>query len=204
MLRADQIMQAAAARYVAASHPPAERDLAATQRAQARNYWCGPATLTEMLAQMKVSLSQPASARALGTTLSGTDWSNRHGYPMPRALNAHQRHHGYVAVALPWSPTRKQIAAFRTDLVSDISRGAPLAGAAYEVAGGPHLVGHPAGQTILHWFDMRGYSQSGAFTDYEDSVHGASSIGWAAAVPAYSTLPTTTIAVILGARGYVW
>ena len=204
MLRASQLMQAAAARYVAASHPVTARDLAATQQAQSRNYWCGPATLSEMLAQMKVRLSQQASARALGTTLSGTDWSNRHGYPMPRALNAHQRRHSYVAVALPWSPTRKQIAAFRTDLVSDISRGAPLAGAAYEVAGGPHLVGHPVGQTILHWFDMRGYSRSGAMTDYEDSVHGAANIAWSAGVPAYSTLPTTTIAVILGARGYVW
>ena len=123
---------------------------------------------------------------------------------MPRALNAHQDRHGYVAVALPWSPTRKQMAVFRTDLISDIGRGAPLAGNAYEVAGGPHLVGHPPGQTILHWFDIRGYSGAGAFTDYEDSVHGASNVGWSAGVPAYSTLPTGTVAVILGARGYVW
>jgi len=204
MLRAGQIMQAAAARYVGAGHLAAARDLTGTQRNQHRDYYCGPATVTEMLAQMKVTLRQEAAARALGTNLSGTDWSNSHGYPVPRALNAHQDRHSYVAVALPWSPTRKQIAAFRTDLLSDIGHGAPLAGNAYEVPGGPHLVGHPPGQTIMHWFDIRGYRSSGALTDYEDSVHGASSIGWSAAVPAYSTLPTVAVAVILGARGYVW
>ncbi len=204
MLRANQIMQAAAARYIAATQPAAARDLAGTQRNQHRDYYCGPATVTEMLAQMKVTLHQEAAARALGTNPSGTDWSNSHGYPVPRVLNAHQDRHSYVAVALPWSPTRTQMAAFRTDLISDIGRGAPLAGNAYEVPGGPHLVGHPQGQTIMHWFDIRGYSGAGAFTDYEDSVHGASSIGWSAGVPAYSTLPTATVAVILGARGYIW
>ena len=204
MLRANRIMQAAAARYVAATHPAAARNLAGTQRNQHRNYYCGPAMVTEMLAQMKVTLHQEAAARALGTNHSGTDWSNSRGYPVPRVLNARQHRHSYVAVALPWSPTRKQMAVFRTDLISDISHGAPLAGNAYEVPGGPHLVGHPEGQTILHWFDIRGYSGSGAFTNYEDSVHGASSIGWSAGVPAYSTLPTATVAVILGARGYIW
>jgi len=90
--------------------------------------------------------------------------------------------------------------------VTDINHkgGAPLAGDAYEVAGGPHLVGHPVNQTIFHWFDIRGYQNSGATTDYEDSVHGASSIGWAATVPAYSSLPSSTIVNIVGARGYDW
>jgi hypothetical protein len=35
-------------------------------------------------------------------------------------------------------------------------------------------------------------------------VHGASSIGWAATVPAYSSLPSSTIVNIVGARGYDW
>jgi hypothetical protein len=41
----------------------------------------------------------------------------------------------------------------------------PLAGNGYEVPGGPHLIGHPPGQTIMHWFGIRGYSRSGAVTD---------------------------------------
>ena len=206
MLRAGQIRQAQARAYLAHAQPPASRDLAGTQRAQIRDYFCGPAAVTEMLAQLNVVLHQRAAARDLGTNQSGTDWSNKHGYPVPRVLNAHQTRNKYVAVALPWSPTAAQIGVFQMDLVRDISRGqgVPLAGNGYEVPGGPHLVGHPAGQAIMHWFDIRGYSQSGAVTDYEDSVHGATSIGWSADVPAYSSLSTVTMVYILGARGYVW
>jgi len=206
MRRANAVKQAQARRYLQRAQPPVARDLAATQRAQITGYFCGPATVSEMLAQMHIVLGQRAAAKALGTTGNGTDWSNSHGYPVPRVLNSEQTANTYVAVGLPWAPTRAQRAVFRMDLVRDISRGGgvPLAGAAYEVPGGPHLVGHPPGQTILHWFDIRGYARSGAVTDYEDSVHGASSIGWSAGVPAYSSLPTATIAEILGARGYVW
>lgn len=206
MRLADEIRQADARRYLRHARPQAARDLAGTQRAQTRDYFCGPATVTEMLAQMTVVLRQRAAARVLGTTTSGTDWSNAHGFPVPRVLNSHQTRNKYVAVGLPWSPTAAQIGVFTMDLVRDISRGSgvPLAGNGYEVPGGPHLAGHPPGQTIMHWFDIRGYSRSGAVTDYEDSVHGASSIGWSAAVPAYSSLSTVTMVYILGARGYVW
>ena len=198
--------QAEASRYLRHVRPPAAKDLPGTQRPQIRNYFCGPATVTEMLAQMHVVLHQLAAAKELGTTTAGTDWFNKNGYPLPRVLNAHQKITRYVAVGLPWSPTAAQVAVFRMDLVRDLNRGrgVPIAGAAYEVPGGPHLVGHPPGSSIRHWFDIRGYSRAGAVTDYEDSVHGASSIGWAASVPAYSALPTTTMVYILGARGYIW
>jgi hypothetical protein len=185
---------------------PAARDMAATQQPQLRNYYCGPATVSAMLAQLRVRLGQRAAARQLGTSGSGTDWSNKAGYPVPRVLNRHQRLNRYVAVGLPWTPTAGQVAVFEADLVADLNHngGVPLGVNAYEVPGGPHLVGHPAGQTIMHWVDIRGYASSGTVTDYQDSVHGASSIGWAAAVPAYSSLPSATIVNISGARGYVW
>ena len=206
MRRANAVKQAEARRYLRHARVPAAKDLATTQRAQIRDYYCGPATVTEMLAQMHVRLPQRAAAKELKTTPGGTDWSNSRGYPVPRVLNAHQKFTTYVAVGLPWSPTAAQVAVFRADLVRDLSRGqgVPMAGAAYEVPGGPHLVGHPPGSNIRHWFDIRGYSRSGAVTDYEDSVHGSASIGWAAGVPAYSSLPTATIVYILGARGYIW
>jgi hypothetical protein len=185
---------------------PAARDLAATEEAQIRNYYCGPATVSEMLAQMDKRLGQKAAARELGTNRSGTDWSDAAGYPVPEVLNKNQRKNDYVAVALPWSPTRSQVQTFETDLVTDINHhgGVPLAGNAYEVAGGPHLAGNPVNQTIFHWFDIRGYQDYGTVTDYEDSVHGASSIGWSAGVPAYSSMSSSAIVSILGARGYDW
>jgi hypothetical protein len=206
MAQANRIRQAEALSYLRHARPAAARVLMATQRPQVRNYFCGPATVSEMLAQMGVALPQPSAARELGTTASGTDWSNSAGYPVPRVLNAHQKLSRYAAVGLPWTPTARQIKTFEIDLVTDINHGAgvPIAGNAYEVPGGPHLVGHPPGQAIMHWFDIRGYSQSGAVTDYEDSVHGAPSIGWSSAVPAYSALTSATIVDIVGARGYVW
>ncbi len=203
---ADQVKQAQARRYLRRARPPEAKDLAATQQPQERGYFSGPATVSEMLAQLGIVLSQQAAAGELGTTLAGTDWSNAHGYPVPRVLNASQHRTSYVAVALPWNPAREQVAIYIADLVTDISRGSglPLAGDAYEVPGGPHLAGHPPGLEIMHWFDIRGYAQSGAITDYEDSVHGAPSIAWSGSVPSYSSLLSTTVVYILGARGYVW
>jgi hypothetical protein len=185
---------------------PAARDLAGTQQAQVRGYFCGPATVSEMLAQFGVKVGQLTAARELGTGLSGTDWSDAAGYPVPRVLNENQSRNSYVAVALPWSPTSKQVLTYEIDLVTDINDngGVPLAGNAYEVPGGPHLVGNPVDQTIMHWFDIRGYQRNGAITDYEDSVHDATSIGWASGVPAYSSMPSAAIVDILGARGYDW
>jgi hypothetical protein len=188
------------------SELPAARSLKATQEAQITSYFCGPATVSEMLAQMGKTVGQRKAARELGTNSNGTGWSDASGYPVPEVLNANQSLNNYVAVGLPWSPTRHEIKTYEVDLVTDINHngGVPLAGDAYEVAGGPHLVGHPVNQTIFHWFDIRGYQNSGATTEYEDSVHGASSIGWAATVPAYSALPSATIVNIVGARGYDW
>jgi hypothetical protein len=185
---------------------PAARELAGTQQPQVLGYFCGPATVAEMLAQVGVRMSQNKAARQLGTNLSGTNWSDASGYPVPRVLNQNQKRNAYVAVALPWTPTAKQIYTYEIDLVADINDngGAPLAGNAYEAAGGPHLVGNPVNQTIMHWFDIRGYHNYGAITDYEDSVHGATSIGWGLSVPAYSSMPSATIADIVGARGYDW
>jgi hypothetical protein len=185
---------------------PIARDLRPTQRRQVTNYFCGPAAVSEMLAQMNVIVRQRKAARELGTTAGGTDWSDSSGYPVPAVLNENQSINDYAAVGLPWVPSRAQLRTYKRDLIADTNHGsgAPMAGDAYEVPGGPHLVGHPVGQTIFHWFDIRGYQNSGATTDYEDSVHGASSVGWAASVPAYSSLASSAIVDIVGARGYVW
>jgi hypothetical protein len=185
---------------------PRALDLAGTQEPQVRKYFCGPATVSEMLAQLGVKIGQFAVAQELGTNASGTGWSDGSGFPVPRVLNANQARNRYVAVALPWPPTARQISTYEKELVADINDngGIPLAGNAYEVAGGPHLVGSPVNQTIMHWFDIRGYQDYGAITDYEDSVHDATSIGWALNVPAYSAMASSTIVDILGARGYDW
>jgi hypothetical protein len=206
VMQADAAALSKCANGACPSDLPAARNLKPTQKAQINGYYCGPATVSEMLAQMGKALGQRKAARELGTNSDGTGWSDATGYPVPEVLNANEGLNSYVAVGLPWSPTRHQIKTYEIDLVTDINHngGVPLAGDAYELAGGPHLVGHPVNQSIFHWFDIRGYQNSGATTDYEDSVHDASSIGWAATVPAYSSLPSATIVNIIGARGYDW
>jgi len=206
LLRQDRAAWAKCTAAACRTGLPAALDLPATQQAQAREYYCGPATVAEMLAQLGRHVSQAEVARELGTGPAGTNWADESGYPVPDVLNANQGKNNYVPVALPAVPTMAQVREFEADLISDLNHqgGVPLAGNAYEVAGGPHLAGNPVNQTIFHWFDIRGYQDFGAVTDYEDSVHGASSVGWSAGVPAYSSLSSAAIVAILGDRGYDW
>jgi hypothetical protein len=162
----------------------------------------------EALGALGVSLSQSAAASALHTTTAGTAWSgggtSPSGYPVPDVLNSHQNRNQYVPQPVS-AANATTINRYENDLKMDIvALGVPLLGDAWEVPGGYHLVGHPGNQTILHWFEIRGYQNSGASTMYEDSVHGASSIGWSPNVPAYSTLPSSTIVSIVSGRGYMW
>jgi hypothetical protein len=187
---------------------PGSASLAGNQTAQSTSYYCGPASVHEALGAFGVSLSQSTAASALHTTTGGTAWSgggtSPSGYPIPDVMNRYQGRNYYVPQPVS-SATSDAIGSFERDLMSDIYNvGAPLIGNAWEVPGGPHLTGHPSNQEIQHWFEIRGYQSSGASTMYEDSVHGASSIGWSGSVPAYSTMSSSTIVRIVSGRGYVW
>ncbi len=150
-------------------------------------------------------MSQSTAASQLGTTTDGTDWSNGTGYPVPNVLNANQSFF-YVAQSVSYSPSQQEIDTYKNRLVGDTALSwAPLVGDAWETAGGTyHLAGHPTDRDIFHWFDIRGYTSSGAYTQYEDSVAGASSVSWSSGVDAYSTMASYKIVTILGGRGYVW
>jgi hypothetical protein len=191
------------------------KTLTGTQQAQQTYYWCGPAATASALAVRGVSVSQSTAANQLGATVNGTDWSGsdgnipaayQTGHPVADVLSYQLHGQGatYYPVGLPDSPSSSNVSAYQANLVTDIDNGWDLVGNAWEVPGGPHLVGHPSNQEIFHYFTIRGYSSSGANTQYQDSVHGASSISWSSGVPAYSTLSSNTITVINGGRGYVW
>jgi hypothetical protein len=189
---------------------PTSAHLAANQTPQSKNYFCGPAAVHEALDALGVSLTQSAAATALHTTTAGTAWSGGgtepSGYPVPDVLNAHQSRNFYVPQPVTAPPSSNAISTYETDLVTDIAAvNSPLVGDAWETSTSDHhLVGHPTDRTILHWFEIRGYDDSGATTLYEDSVHGAKSVSWYAGVPAYSSLPSSWIMSIVGGRGYVW
>ncbi len=187
---------------------PSSVHLAANQTPQATSYYCGPASVHEALDTVGIALSQSAAATRLHTTTQGTAWSgggtSPSGYPVPDVLNGSQRRNYYVPQPVS-SATSNAISTYKRDLEMDIyAVRAPLVGDAWEVPGGPHLVGHPTNREIFHWFEIRGYQNSGTSTMYEDSVHGASSISWSESVPAYSTLSSSTTVTIISGRGYVW
>jgi len=184
--------------------------LSADQNPQKTSYWCGPASVNEALGQMGKWFTQAQLAQELGTTTAGTAWSGgptTTGFPVPDVMNAHQTRNYYIPTAVSYSPSSAEVSYYKANLVYNISTvRAPLIGDAYEMAGSVyHLAGHPDDHTIYHWFDIRGYANGGASTMYEDSVHGADDvIGWAWRVPAYSTMPSSSIVTIVGGRGYVW
>ncbi|BCJ32123.1 C39 family peptidase [Actinocatenispora sera] len=191
------------------------KSLKGTQQAQQTYYWCGPAAVSGALKVRGVSLSQSSTAKLLRTTVDGTDWSGRNaavpkayqtGYPVADVLTykLHGQGATYYPVGLSYDPTSKEKSTYQTRLVADINNGWDLIGDAWEVPGGPHLVGHPGNQEVFHYYTMRGYSGSGKYTRYQDSVHGAGSISWSSGVPAYSTMSSATITTINGGRGYVW
>ena len=188
---------------------PSSAHLVANQKPQSTSYYCGPAAVHEALDALGIWLSQSAAAAALHTTTDGTAWSgggtSPSGYPIPDVLNAYQSRNFYVPQPVS-SPTSSAIKTYENDLETDIyAWGAPLIGDAWETRSSDyHLVGHPTDRTIFHWFEIRGYQDSGGSTMYEDSVHNANSVSWHAGVPAYSTLPSRWIVSIVSGRGYVW
>ncbi|QAT39770.1 C39 family peptidase [Clostridium sp. JN-9] len=169
------------------------------QQSQINSYYCGPATAVEILGSKGVYISQNTAASSLGTTTNGTDWYNGSIYPMQATLNSYENGYWYITYG-----TNIDASTFQNDVVYDIDNGYGVAGDAWEVPGGPHLVGHPTNRTIFHWFAIDGYSNYGSTTHYADSVYGASSISWSGNVPQYSNLASTTIAQIVNGRGIIW
>ena len=167
------------------------------QQPQVNSYYCGPAAVSSILKSKNANIDQYTAAAYMHTTTNGTDWYNG-TYPVRDALN-YYLNTGYYA---PYG-TSVTAAQFESDVTYDIDNGWGIAGDAYEVVGGPHLVGHP-NANIFHWFAIDGYDDWGASTHYADSVSGATSISWYANVPAYSQMSTNTVAVIVDGRGIIW
>jgi hypothetical protein len=187
---------------------PSSASFAGNQTPQINGYYCGPAAVHEALNSVGVGMSQQTAADHLNTTTEGTAWSgggtSPSGYPVPDVLNHHETRNYYVPQYVS-SDGSSAVNQYEQDLTYDIHAvGAPAVGDAYEIPGGAHLTGHPKDRQILHWFDIRGYANSGASTMYEDSVHDATSVPWYAGVPAYSTLASSKIVTIVEGRGYVW
>ncbi|MFF8605303.1 hypothetical protein ACF06X_05155 [Streptomyces sp. NPDC015346] len=185
-------------------------------QSQKTSYWCGPATLviTQSARDEVGGRSQQDAATLLKTTTNGTAWygininvPNPTGYPMADALNHRLPGAGYVPRALPYTPTATDKANFRQHITYDTDNDYAIAGNAWEVPGGPHLVGHPNIE-IFHWVAIDGYNTDTAAgqVNYLDPVGGVSTsvISWAGSVPKSARISSDTLTTIMGGRGYVW
>lgn len=106
----------------------------------------------------------------------------------------------YVGLFYVHYGTYVESAQFQSDVVADIDLNYGTAGDAWEVAGGPHLYGHP-NIAIGHWFAMDGYLNYANDIWYMDSVYG-SVINWS--VPQYANMNYVTLARIVNDRGIMW
>ncbi|MFI8823176.1 hypothetical protein [Streptomyces sp. NPDC053431] len=188
----------------------------AIHQSQQTSYWCGPATLViAQSAHDEVGgRSQQEAATLLRTNSSGTAWygidinvPDPTGYPMADALNYRLPGAGYVPHALPYTPTATDKATFKQHITHNTDNDYAIAGNAWEVPGGPHLVGHPNIE-IFHWVAIDGYNTDTAAgqVNYLDPVGGVSTsvISWAGSVPKSAHISSDTITTIMGGRGYVW
>jgi hypothetical protein len=171
------------------------------QYAQVTSYFCGPAVVSEMSATVPgtspYNLDQTTVANYMGTNGNGTSYSQEtvglnHYVGVP---DFNWNFYGMAWLSNP--PTAAQNTDFVNHLAADVAVSSPIAGLAYEVPGGPHLVGHPVNQSIGHWFEIGGYSPTQVW--YADS---ATSV-WSS-VPRYSWFSTSTMEIILGGAGYIW
>ncbi|MFD9035785.1 hypothetical protein ACFVZW_32275 [Streptomyces sp. NPDC059567] len=185
-------------------------------QSQKTSYWCGPATLviTQSAADEVAGRSQQDAATLLKTNSSGTAWYGVNinvpsptGYPMADALNYRLPGAGYVPKALPYTPTATDKTNFKQHITHNTDHDYAIAGNAWEVPGGPHLVGHPNIE-IFHWVSIDGYNTDSAAgqVNYLDPVGGVSTsvISWAGSVPKSARISSDTITTIMGGRGYVW
>lgn len=187
-----------------------------TQQRQQQWYYCGPATASEILADLGWSYSQSylggssSSPTLLETNyLLETPWSDPHNNPvMAPTLNGLQNKLVY------WTQNASgtTLTQWQNDLVTDIwTYQQPIAGNTVEYWGGPYLVGHnyaPQNDFALyHWIAIYGYSGYGSNTAYADSISGNSGNWgwtWASHVPPYSTISSSTMYTVLGTMGWVW
>jgi hypothetical protein len=177
------------------------------QYAQVNGAFCGPATVSEFSATVPGSSPYNLNQWTVAAYMDGSGGSGiyNNGTNVSQEVNGLNHFVGapdfgrnyYGFVGMSYTPTAADRSGFEAHLDTDVSQRSPVAGDAWEVAGGPHLVGHPVNQTIFHWFEIGGRSGSSSY--YADS---ATSV-WGG-VPRYSWYSTYTLETILGGRGYIW
>src|SRR5258708_2499345 len=106
-----------------------------------------------------VNLNQDTVASYMGPSSNGGTYTAN----MVNGLNHYVgqpdfNYNYYMPVDMDYSPTASQRSTFISYMQFDLDHGTPTIGRAMEVAGGPHLVGHPVNENINHYFAIGGHA----------------------------------------------
>src|SRR5579872_1173921 len=135
------------------------------QYGQVTGYFCGPATVEEVSATTPgpsaIGLSQWTIASYMGTSSNGGTSTGGEVAGLNHYVgNPDFNFNYYMPVDMSYNPTSAERGTFITDLQYDLDHGTPTVGRAWEIAGGPHLVGHPVNEEIMHYFAIGGHDAS--------------------------------------------
>ena len=175
------------------------------QRRQETSSACGKATVVEMSATVpgpsSSYLMQSAVARYLGETTSSatniTEELDALGYFVGKPNFGRSF---YSARWISDPPTSSEKTQFLADLKTDIANyRTPITAGVIEVAGGPHLVGHPNLKRIEHWVIAGGWNTNNNTVWYADSW-----TGYGYPIPAKSWISMNTFLVAVGGWAYLW
>lgn len=175
------------------------------QRRQETSSACGKATVSEMSATVPGSsswtLKQSTVAAYLGETTSSATNTAEELSALGHFVG--QPNFGRSFYSDRWvsdPPTSTQRSQFMADLKSDIADyRTPVTAGVIEVAGGPHLVGHPNLRRIEHWVIAGGWNTNNNTIYYADSW-----TGYGYPVPAKSWISTNTFLDAVGGWAYLW
>ncbi|HEY4025957.1 MAG TPA: hypothetical protein VGO86_05965 [Candidatus Dormibacteraeota bacterium] len=169
------------------------------QQGQATSYYCGPALVAEAAATRGLQVDQATAAAWMGTDPGAGTGVDQLTSALDHFVAA-PAGGSYAFVWLSYDPSGDERGAFVSRLRWDLTTygGWPVAGDAWEVPDGPHLIGHPNVE-IFHWIEIGGLGDGDTATYYADSA----TTVWSG-VPDYSWIDTQALATILGGRGYAW
>lgn len=178
----------------AAAGVPDLKLLPTNHQAQAKSYWCGPATASIIVKYKGKSHSQTTLARVeyLQTEQNGaTTWASGR---MAVGLNKSLDNSRYQQVQSPSGATLKGA------MVNSVNALYPVALDTVEFAGGRHYNGHPTDRTIGHWIVGRGYSNTGSTLQFMDP----STSYYPNAEPTFTHGTTTMADYYLQSNGIAW
>ena len=175
---------------------PAPTVIPVTFQTQQLSYYCGPAAVRMVLSGIGIIDTQYNIACAINTGTNGTDF----GDDLVNGMNSYVAGTAY-GFFLQWHYyTSANTATMKSNMMYAINYGNPVLVNSDE-SDGEHIPGHGEANIIYHYACVNGYSYGGASFLYTDPAYGFTGL---TSVIKNQFIPTDTLSLALGGRGYVY